>query len=142
MTTDQEKRLDDKPMSRPSTLHGSPHPSDVEKEDIELNQVSNTQSKLALSEDEALVRARANPQESLPIYLTFAPDDKDSPRNWPKWRRWYITCFVSMLNVVTYVEKTPLKDWALFMLMVLKMPMRRQYIFGCNRNTETIPCLR
>lgn len=59
---------------------------------------------LLLSEDQALAKARSLPQEALPIFLTYAPDDRDNPRNWPRWRKWYITCMVSMLNVFTYVE--------------------------------------
>lgn len=59
---------------------------------------------LLLSEDQALEKARGSPNEALPIFLTYAPDDRDNPRNWPRWRKWYITCMVSMLNVFTYVE--------------------------------------
>lgn len=58
---------------------------------------------LVLSGEQALAKARARPDEALPIFITYAHDDRDNPRNWPKWRKWYITCFVSMLNVVTYV---------------------------------------
>lgn len=81
----------------------SPHSSN--KSDVEEGKhISNT--KLAYSEEEALANARANPEETLPVYLTFAPDDKDNPRNWADWRKWYITCFASMLNVVTYVQSS------------------------------------
>ena len=81
------------------TVQLSPHSSD--KGDVE--HLSKPDSKLALSEEEALAQSRAHPEGMLPIYLTFAPNDKDNPRNWAKWRKWYITCFASMLNVVTYV---------------------------------------
>lgn len=81
------------------TLQVSPTSSD--KCDVE--HLSKPDSKLALSEEEALAQSRADPEGMLPIYLTFAPDDRDNPRNWAKWRKWYITCFASMLNVVTYV---------------------------------------
>lgn len=60
-------------------------------------------SVLVLSEADALERARQSPDEALDIHVAYADRDKDNPRNWPKWRKWYITCFVSMLNVVTYV---------------------------------------
>lgn len=79
------------------TVQLSPHSSD--KGDVE--HLSKPDSKLALSEEEALAQSRAHPEGMLPIYLTFAPNDKDNPRNWAKWRKWYITCFASMLNVVT-----------------------------------------
>lgn len=58
--------------------------------------------RLFLSEEAALERARQSPDEALDILITYAENDKDNPRFWPKWRKWYITCFVSMLNVVTY----------------------------------------
>lgn len=59
---------------------------------------------LLLSEEQALARARSNPNDALPILIKYAVNDPDNPRNWPKWRKWYITCVVSMLNVFTYVH--------------------------------------
>lgn len=56
---------------------------------------------LLLSEEQALAKARANPNDAVPILITNGFDDRDNPRNWPKWRKWYITCVVSMLNVFT-----------------------------------------
>ncbi|KAF9892632.1 hypothetical protein FE257_001034 [Aspergillus nanangensis] len=56
---------------------------------------------LMVTEEEALTRARAAPEEALPLCITFAPGDSDNPRCWPRWQKWYITCVVSMLNVVT-----------------------------------------
>ncbi|KAJ5706566.1 hypothetical protein N7488_006367 [Penicillium malachiteum] len=58
-------------------------------------------SSLVLSEEQALAKARNSPNEALPIFITFGVDDHDNPRNWPKWRKWYISIFVSMLNVFT-----------------------------------------
>lgn len=60
-----------------------------------------------LSEEEALQHARENPNDEAPVYLTYSFNDGDNPRNWPKWKKWYITCFVSMLNVLTYVGPFP-----------------------------------
>jgi multidrug resistance protein len=60
---------------------------------------------LVLSEEQALARARHAPEEALPICIAFAHDDRDNPRNWGKLRKWYITFFVSMLNVLTYVSR-------------------------------------
>ncbi|KAH7059042.1 major facilitator superfamily domain-containing protein [Macrophomina phaseolina] len=51
--------------------------------------------------EQALNRAKELPNATEPIYLTYAHGDKDNPRNWPNWKRWYITCFASMLNVLT-----------------------------------------
>ncbi|KAL4924249.1 MFS transporter [Aspergillus undulatus] len=56
---------------------------------------------LVVSEEEALARARNSPAEALSLCVTFVPEDRDNPRCWGYWRKWYITCFVSMLNVVT-----------------------------------------
>ncbi|BDD60104.1 hypothetical protein MPDQ_001934 [Monascus purpureus] len=56
---------------------------------------------LVLSEEQALAKARARPNEALPLHITFSAGDKDNPRNWPKWRKWYITAMASWLNVVT-----------------------------------------
>ncbi|KAK5132524.1 hypothetical protein LTR08_008908 [Meristemomyces frigidus] len=56
---------------------------------------------LWLSEEETLARARAHPDDATPIFVAFATHDVDNPRNWPKWKKWYITCFASFLNVIT-----------------------------------------
>lgn len=64
-------------------------------------------STLALSEEQAIATARSKPNDALPILIKYAVDDRDNPRNWPKWRKWYITCLVSMLNVFTYVLQPP-----------------------------------
>ena len=58
-------------------------------------------SKLMLSEAQALARAQALPDDKEPIYLTFSLDDKENPRNWSHGKKYYITAFVSMLNVLT-----------------------------------------
>jgi hypothetical protein len=60
-------------------------------------------SSLVLSEDQALAKARSSPDDALPIVITYGLNDSDNPRNWPKWKKWYITIFVSLLNVFTYV---------------------------------------
>ena len=86
------------------TLPGEKTQSD-EFQDVEKNTDACRQSRaLLLSEEEALEKARSNPNEALPIRITYAVNDRDNPRNWPKWRKWYITCVVSMLNVFTYVN--------------------------------------
>ncbi|KAI0475657.1 major facilitator superfamily domain-containing protein [Xylariaceae sp. FL0804] len=57
--------------------------------------------RIFLDEDRAWTQARKSPQTALPVYLIFPSDDKDNPRNWPKWKRWYICCFANWLNVLT-----------------------------------------
>jgi len=85
-------------MAAPAELQTPTH--DVEKVTDSLRESSS----LMLSEEQALAKARSSPNDALPIVITYSPNDRDNPRNWPKWRKWYITCLVSMLNVFTYVE--------------------------------------
>ena len=59
---------------------------------------------LQLTEYEIICRARTHPQDTTPVVLCFGEHDLDCPRNWSKARKWYITCFVSLLNVFTYVS--------------------------------------
>lgn len=54
-----------------------------------------------LSEEKALEWCRKHPNSSEEIYITYSEDDKDNPRNWGKGWKWYITCLVSMSNVLT-----------------------------------------
>lgn len=63
--------------------------------------IENVHDRLWLDEDETLLRARNNPEKDQAIYVNFGPDDRDNPRNWGKAKKWYITCFVSSLNVIT-----------------------------------------
>ncbi|KAK7703155.1 hypothetical protein SLS57_011038 [Botryosphaeria dothidea] len=85
-----EKDLDSKNSSKsiPDSPSGGirPAPSD---------------DRIFLSEEQALNRAKELPNDTEPIYLAYAQHDRDNPRNWPNWKRWYITCFASMLNVLT-----------------------------------------
>jgi len=76
--------------SERSVSHDSP-PTEIE----------NVDGRLWLTEDEALARARANPNDTRPIYVIFGPHDRDNPRDWAKAKKWYITCFASWLNVMT-----------------------------------------
>lgn len=86
------------------TLPGEKKTTD-ELQDAEKNTDACRQSRaLLLSEEEALEKARSSPNDALPIQIIYAASDPDNPRNWPKWRKWYITCVVSMLNVFTYVH--------------------------------------
>jgi len=63
--------------------------------------LSKAESHRYLNEKDALEWVRQNPSSNEPIYITYAPDDKDNPRNWSKARKWYITVLVSMSNVLT-----------------------------------------
>lgn len=73
-----------------------------EQQDVEKGtDACRENSPLLLSEDQALAKARSSPNDALPILITYGPNDGDNPRNWPKWRKWYITIVVSMLNVFT-----------------------------------------
>jgi len=81
-----EKKYD----SEQSSTNGSP-PAEIEHAD----------GRVVLTEEEAYARGRAQPGDSRAMYVVFAPDDKDNPRNWNKGKKWYITCFASFLNVMT-----------------------------------------
>lgn len=75
----------------------------ADERDIEnVTDSSREPSELLLSEEQALATARNHPNDALPILISYSHDDLDNPRNWPKWRKWYITIVVSMLNVFTY----------------------------------------
>lgn len=65
------------------------------------SEIENINSRLWLSEDEAYHHAKAHPDETREIFITFGPNDRDNPRNWSKAQKWYITCFASSLNVLT-----------------------------------------
>ncbi|KAI7487631.1 MFS general substrate transporter [Hortaea werneckii] len=60
-----------------------------------------TDTALLLNEAETMERIRAMPDDATPIFVTFSKHDPDNPREWPKWKKWYITCFASFLNVIT-----------------------------------------
>lgn len=43
-----------------------------------------------LSEEEALKKAREDPDSTCPIYVTFGRDDVSNPRNFAAWKKWYV----------------------------------------------------
>lgn len=65
------------------------------------NQVEPAADRVWCSEEEALARARSHPYDKRLIFITFGEGDPSNPRNYPLWKKWYITCFVSSLNVLT-----------------------------------------
>ncbi|KAJ5919503.1 hypothetical protein N7454_009338 [Penicillium verhagenii] len=87
-------------------------------------------SHLILTEEEAFAKARASPNDAFPILLTYAIDDHDNPRNWPKWRKWYISIFVSMLNVFTYV--------LLFFFVLLSVPGYPLFQYRADSNKSIL----
>lgn len=95
-----EKQIDSDRVSTAPSLRHTDTPSE------RAPQATSNHRKF-LSEEEALQHARDSPNDEAPIYLTYSFNDRDNPRNWPKWKKWYITCFVSMLNVLTYVASFP-----------------------------------
>ena len=82
-----EKKIE----SERSSNNGTASPTEIEHAD----------GRLWLTEDEAYARARSMPNDTRPVYIIYAPDDRDNPRNWGTVRKWYITCFCSWLNVMT-----------------------------------------
>lgn len=69
----------------------------VKEQDAHVEHVG----RLLLTDQEALARARQYPDRDEPIYIIFAPDDKENPRNWSYARKYYITTYTSLLNAVT-----------------------------------------
>ncbi|KAG6356419.1 hypothetical protein INS49_015807 [Diaporthe citri] len=89
-----EKQIDSDRASTAPSLHHTDVPPGRAPQAI-------TTHRKFLSEEEALQHARENPDDEEPVYLAYSFNDGDNPRNWPKWKKWYITSFVSMLNVLT-----------------------------------------
>lgn len=95
-----EKQIDsDRASTAPSLRHADVPPGSAPP--------ATSTHRRYLSEEEALQHSRESPNDEEPVYLTYSFNDEDNPRNWPKWKKWYITCFVSMLNVLTYVASVP-----------------------------------
>jgi len=69
--------------------------------DVETYSKSEGQVAQVLNEAEALAYARAHPDSTTPIFVTFAKNDLENPREYALWKKWYITCFVSFLNILT-----------------------------------------
>lgn len=83
--------VEKKIQSENSSVLNSPSPARIE----------NADARVWLDEDETLLKARNNADVDQPIYVTFGLNDRDNPRNWSKAKKWYITCFVSSLNIIT-----------------------------------------
>ncbi|KAM0709309.1 hypothetical protein Q7P35_003347 [Cladosporium inversicolor] len=56
---------------------------------------------LLMDEEDATARVKAYPDDATPIYLHWRQNDPTNPRNWPVWKKWWITCFASFLNFLT-----------------------------------------
>ena len=84
--------------------------NDAMQHDAEKHSSFHESSSLILSEEQALAKARSSPDEALPIIVTYALDDPDNPRHWGKAKKWWISIFVSFLNVATYVSRYLLSD--------------------------------
>lgn len=59
------------------------------------------EGRLLLTEEEALAWARGNPKDDEPIYITWSHQDRENPRNWGLFRKYYVTTFASLLNTVS-----------------------------------------
>lgn len=57
-------------------------------------------NKLVLSEEESRTHIDNHPEDKTPLFVCFARDDKDNPRNFPAGKKWYITITAAWLNVV------------------------------------------
>ncbi|KUI71669.1 hypothetical protein VM1G_07090 [Cytospora mali] len=110
-----EKEIESGRSSRPPSLH---HISDASSPP-DGTQYTTSDGRIFLSEELALDRARQYPDENESIYLVYSAHDKDNPRNWPRWKKWYITCFVSMLNILT----NPIYVISWLLLVIFQIPL-------------------
>jgi multidrug resistance protein len=82
--------VDDKKESSRAASPNASAPNRIEKAQ---------ENGVLLNQGEAL--AQASNLSGTPMYVTFASDDPTNPRNFPRWKKWYITCFICLLNVLT-----------------------------------------
>jgi hypothetical protein len=66
--------------------------------DVDTEKTAAGVKKLSHSEEQTLQHARTFPQDKTPLHICFDENDKDNPRNFPKWKKWYISAFVAWLN--------------------------------------------
>jgi MFS family permease len=66
--------------------------------DVDTEKTATGEKTLSLSEEQTLQHARTFPQDKTPLYICFGQNDKETPRNFPKWKKWYISTFVAWLN--------------------------------------------
>lgn len=97
-TNDEEKAIPGRKASDDTLIPGTvqAHRGDVQP----LPDMDDKRNCL-LNAEEALKEARQSPAKALNIRLTYSINDPDNPRNWPAWKRWYIGCYTSWLNVLT-----------------------------------------
>lgn len=78
--------------TKASSLHDEKdRPSSPEHSDDSPTRLENGKMEgVFLSEDEALARARANPDSKEPIYITWGTDDPSNPRNFVAWKKWCV----------------------------------------------------
>lgn len=95
--SDEEKQI---PPRRES--HGGlvPNVSPNVNETAHMSELEK-KGNLVLTEEKAFAHAHEHPEDTTPIYIVYSTDDRDNPRNWPTWRRYYIGLFASWLNVLT-----------------------------------------
>ncbi|KAI9699591.1 MAG: hypothetical protein M1820_007090 [Bogoriella megaspora] len=96
-------------------LYGSSAPSEKKslwsRSSSNNSQATLTEAKLRdaahnnrfFSEDEALAKARAEPDDESPLLVVFSPQDPDNPRNWGIARKSYAMMVVYMLVIGTSV---------------------------------------
>ncbi|EMC96654.1 hypothetical protein BAUCODRAFT_89803 [Baudoinia panamericana UAMH 10762] len=97
----EQASLDEKIDESRKTSH-SPGDATDSAAELERNQTT-LSGGLLLNEDEVLARARdmSRTGANVPLFVTFHKHDKENPRNFPPWKKWYITCFASFLNIIT-----------------------------------------
>lgn len=68
--------------------------------EVDQERTLDGEKKITLSEQLALEHARIFPDDTTPLRICFAADDKDNPRNWSVGWKWYLSVLVAWLNFV------------------------------------------
>jgi len=80
------------------TVGANSNPLTLPGVDVDTEKTATGEKTLSLSEEQTLQHARTFPQDKTPLYICFGQNDKETPRNFPKWKKWYISTFVAWLN--------------------------------------------
>jgi hypothetical protein len=79
-------------------VDANPNPPTLPGVEVDTEKTATGEKNLSLSAEQTLQHARTFPQDKTPLYICFGQNDKDNPRNFPKWKKWYISAFVAWLN--------------------------------------------
>lgn len=82
----------------PNSGNKAEHVQTLPGVEVDQERTLDGEKKITLSEQIALEHARAFPEDTTPLRICFAKDDKDNPRNWSRKWKWYLSLLVGWLN--------------------------------------------